>query len=60
MTSYSFRCKDIGMDCGFEAKAESMEQLMPKITKHASEIHNMKEISEDLKQKVSAAIKTMH
>ncbi len=57
MTSYSFRCKDIGMDCGFETKAESRESLMPLITKHASEVHNMKEISEDLRKKVSAAIK---
>ncbi len=60
MTSYSFRCKDIGMDCGFETKADSMETLMPKITKHASEAHNMKQIPEDLKKKVSAAIKVMH
>jgi predicted small metal-binding protein len=60
MTSYSFRCKDIGMDCGFETKADSMESLMPKITQHAREAHKMNEISEELKKKVSAAIKTMH
>lgn len=60
MTTYSFRCKDIGMDCGFEAKADSMDALMPKITKHASDAHNMKEISADLQKKVSEAIKTMH
>ncbi len=60
MTSYSFRCKDIGMDCGFETKADSMESIMPKITKHASEVHNIKQMPEDLKKKVSAAIKVMH
>lgn len=58
MTTYAFRCKDIGMDCGFETSAESMETLMPKITKHASDVHKMVEISEDLKKQVSAAITT--
>ncbi len=48
------------MDCGFETKADSMESIMPKITKHASEVHNIKQMPEDLKKKVSAAIKVMH
>ena len=60
MTSYSFRCKDIGMDCGFETHADSMDALMPKITKHAAEAHNIKQIPEDLRKKVTSAIKTMH
>lgn len=60
MTSYSFRCRDIGMDCGFETKAESMDSIMPKISKHASEAHNIKQIPDDLRKKVSSAIKVMH
>lgn len=58
MTTYSFKCKDIGMECGFETSAESMDSLMPKIAKHASEAHQITTIPEDLKQKVTAAIKT--
>lgn len=56
MTTYKFRCKDIGMDCGFETSAESMESLMPKIATHAKNEHNMMEIPEDLRKKVSEAI----
>ncbi len=48
------------MDCGFETKAESMDSLMPKISKHASEAHNIKQIPDDLRKKVSSAIKVMH
>lgn len=46
------------MECGFETSAGSMNDLMPLIAKHASEAHNMTEIPEDLKRKVSEAIKS--
>lgn len=58
MSTYSFKCKDIGMDCGFETSAESMDSLMPLIAKHASEEHNITNIPEDLRKKVVGAIKT--
>lgn len=48
------------MDCGFETRADSMETLMPKISKHAAEEHNIMQIPDDLMKKVSSAIKTMH
>ncbi len=57
MTSYSFRCKDIGMDCGFETKSDAKDSLMKNITSHAREAHNMNSISPDLAKKVEAAIK---
>lgn len=58
MSTYSFKCKDIGMDCGFETSSESMESLMPKIVRHASEAHKITTITDDLKNKVTNAIKT--
>ena len=60
MASYSFSCKDIEMNCGFSTEAKSMDELMPKIVDHAKTAHGMKEISEDLKQKVTDAIKMKH
>lgn len=45
------------MNCGFSTEAKSMDDLMPKITEHAKTAHGMKEISADLKQKVTDAIK---
>jgi predicted small metal-binding protein len=53
----SFKCKDIGMDCPFEASALTHGSLMKKIAKHASEAHNMKEIAPDTMEKIKAAIK---
>lgn len=60
MATYHFHCKDIGMNCGFSTEAKTMEELMPKIVEHANQAHGMKEISPELKQKVTDAIKMTH
>jgi predicted small metal-binding protein len=52
----SFRCKDIGMQCGFEAKAFTKGSLMNKIAEHAAKVHDIKEISPELKEKIEKAI----
>ncbi len=52
-----FKCKDIGMECGFEASAWTEGGLMKKISVHAAEVHNIKEISPDLMDKIKKAIK---
>lgn len=57
MPSYSFKCRDIGMDCGFEVKSDEKDSLMSKIGTHAKEAHKMDSISPDLLKKVEAAIK---
>jgi len=53
----SFKCKDIGMSCGFEATARTNEELMKKIAEHASKAHGMKTIPPDVIAKVKNAIK---
>lgn len=57
MAKYSFKCSDIGMNCGFETKASTKEELLPKIVEHAKTAHNMTEIPADVKEKVDKAIK---
>ena len=52
-----FRCKDICVSCGFEATAETEDELMKKIAEHARKAHNMKTISPDVMEKVKKAIK---
>jgi predicted small metal-binding protein len=52
-----FACKDIGMSCGFEAKADSESSLMGKISEHAKKAHNMAKIDSATMAKVKAAIK---
>ena len=53
----SFKCRDTGMACPFETKADTENELMAKIAKHASEAHGMKTIPPDMMEKVKKAIK---
>lgn len=51
------RCRDLGMDCDFVARAETEEELLQKAAEHAAAEHNMTEISEEVLAKVRAAIR---
>ncbi|MGC8496246.1 MAG: DUF1059 domain-containing protein [Candidatus Micrarchaeia archaeon] len=53
----TFACADIGMSCGFTAKANDENALMKKIAKHAKEAHNMTNIDAATMSKIKAAIK---
>jgi predicted small metal-binding protein len=53
----SFACRDIGMSCGFRARAGNESELMSKIAAHAKEAHNMAQIDAATMKKVKAAIK---
>jgi predicted small metal-binding protein len=44
----SFKCKDIGMDCKFEATAPNVQELDEKIAKHAREVHNIQNLDKDM------------
>lgn len=59
MSGYEFRCKDIGMNCGFEARADKKEELIPVIQAHAKASHVINEISPELFAKVNAAIRKL-
>ncbi|MDE1871459.1 MAG: DUF1059 domain-containing protein [Candidatus Micrarchaeota archaeon] len=52
-----FACKDIGMSCGFKARAATEKELMEKIAEHAMDAHNMASIDAATMAKVKAAIK---
>ena len=53
----SFKCKDVGLDCQWEAMAETEDELMQKIAEHAAEEHDMNAIPPDMMAKVKEAIK---
>jgi len=53
----SIKCKDVGLDCDFEAAADTEDELMKKIAEHAAEVHDMKTIPPEVIEKVKAAIK---
>ncbi|MCK9590981.1 MAG: DUF1059 domain-containing protein [Methanoregula sp.] len=53
----SFACKDIGMDCPFEAQAVTHHELMKKFIDHAGSAHNLQVLSADVIYKMQNAIK---
>ncbi|MGC8479068.1 MAG: DUF1059 domain-containing protein [Candidatus Micrarchaeia archaeon] len=53
----TFACKDIGMSCGFKAKAKDEDELMAKIKEHAMQAHSMKQIDAATAAKIKGAIK---
>jgi predicted small metal-binding protein len=50
------RCRDVGMDCDYAARAETEEEILKKVAEHAGTTHNMTEIPEEVLAKVRAAI----
>jgi len=52
----ALRCRDVGMDCDFVARAETEEEILKKAAEHAATAHEMKEIPEEVLEKVRAAI----
>jgi predicted small metal-binding protein len=51
------RCKDVGMDCDFEARAETEEEVLKQAAEHAAATHDMHEIPPDVLAKIRAAIR---
>ena len=53
----SFKCKDVGMKCGFEVKDENQDEMMQMIAMHGEKSHNLKPVPPDLMERVKKAIK---
>jgi predicted small metal-binding protein len=50
-------CRDVGVDCDFTARGESVEELMSVLEKHAKDVHDMQEIPAETVTKIRAAIR---
>jgi predicted small metal-binding protein len=50
------RCRSVGVDCDFEARGETVEEVLQKCAEHGRQEHGMTEISQDLQTKIRAAI----
>jgi predicted small metal-binding protein len=51
------RCRDVGVDCDFEARGTTEQEVMQQCVEHARREHGMKEIPPDLAMKVRDAIR---
>ncbi len=52
------RCREVGVwDCDFEARGESVEEIMQTAAKHVEEVHGVEEITQEIVAKVQATIR---
>jgi predicted small metal-binding protein len=51
------RCRDVGLDCEGEIRAETEEEVLRQAAEHAQTPHNMTEMLPEVVQKVRAAIR---
>lgn len=50
-------CRDVGgVDCDFVARGKDEKEILAKTAEHARKAHNMKEIPQELMEKVRKAI----
>ena len=51
------RCRDVGTDCGFEARGKTAEEILGVVSEHAQKVHGMTGVSPALAAKLQAAIR---
>ncbi len=51
------RCRDVGVDCDFEARGETVQEVLENCQEHARTAHGMDEIPAELVTRVKAAIR---
>lgn len=50
-------CREVGMDCDFEARGETEQEILQKCAEHAKTAHGMDQIPPDVSAKVRACIR---
>lgn len=50
------KCRHFGLDCDFEANAETEDELLQMVGKHAVEVHKM-EVTDELVEQAKTLIK---
>lgn len=53
------RCRDVGMNCDFEARGNTEEEVLRQASAHARTAHQITEMTPELAAKVKAAIRTV-
>ncbi len=53
----SISCRDVGVDCDFQATGETVEDVIEQCAEHAKSAHGMDQIPPELAEKVQLAIR---
>jgi predicted small metal-binding protein len=51
------RCRDVGLNCDFEASGSTEEEVLQKAVAHARTVHQITDMPPELAGKVRAAIR---
>jgi predicted small metal-binding protein len=54
----TYACHDSGMDCDWSTTAETVEEVMTNINEHALEAHGIKQIPNEMADRIRGRIKT--
>jgi predicted small metal-binding protein len=52
------RCRDVGMNCDFEARGATEDEVLKQAVAHARTAHQITEMTPELAAKVRAAIRS--
>ena len=52
-----FSCKDVGYDCAWHLEGSSEEEMLPKIERHAADVHNLTHFKDEAVEHVLVAIR---
>ncbi len=53
------RCRDVGMNCDFETRGDTEEEVLKQASAHARTAHQITEMTPELAAKVRGAIRTV-
>jgi predicted small metal-binding protein len=53
----TIKCRDVGVDCDFEARGETEQEVLRQCAEHARRDHGMEEIPQEMATKVRGAIR---
>ena len=56
---YLISCRDAGVDCDFQARGSSLDEVMQLCADHGAKEHNMKGFGPDLYRKMRSCVKTL-
>ncbi len=56
---YLISCRDAGVDCDFQARGSSLEEVLQLCADHAIQKHNMKAFGPELYTKMRRCVKTL-
>jgi predicted small metal-binding protein len=53
------KCKDVGIDCKFEASGKTIDEVLKKAADHARKEHGVKRVTQDYLKSWKKLIKTV-